>query len=58
MANKTGAQAKQLKKGNKNSCSKARQIKGSNDKTKDEVAFLINNCQSNNTLSKENRILT
>ena len=57
MANKTWAQAKQLKKDDKNSCSKARQIEGSNDKTNDDVALLIANCQSNNTISKWNRIL-
>ena len=52
MANKTGSQAKQLKKDYKNSCSKARQIEGSNDKTCDEVALLITYCQSNSTTSK------
>ena len=52
MANKRGAQAKQLKKDYKNSCSKARQIEGSNDKTNDEIALLITYCQSNNTISK------
>ena len=52
MANETGAQVKQLKKDNKNSCSKGRQIKGSNDKTNDEVVLLITSCQSNNTISK------
>ena len=52
MASKTGAQAKQLKKDDKNTCSKARQIKDSNDKTNDEVALLITNCQSNNKISK------
>ena len=52
MANETWAQAKQLKKDDKNSCSKARQIEGSNDKTNGVVALLIANCQSNNTTSK------
>ena len=44
MANKTGAQAKQLKKDGKNSCSKARQIEDSNHITKNKVALLIINC--------------
>ena len=52
MENKTGVQAKQLKKDDKNSCSKARQINGSNGKTNDEVALVITNCQSSNTISK------
>ena len=44
MANKTGAQAKRLKKDGKNSCSKARQIEGSNHKTKNKEALFIINC--------------
>ena len=52
MANKTRAQAKQLKKDDKNSYSKTRQIEGSNDNANDEVAPLITSSQSNNTISK------
>ena len=46
------------KKSDKNSCSKVGQIEGSNDKMNDVVALLITNCQSNNTISKKNGILT
>ena len=42
MASKTGAQAKQLKKDGKNSCSKARQIEGSNHKTKKQSSTFYN----------------
>ena len=41
-----------MKKDDKNICSKAGQIKGCNNTINDEVALLITNCQSYNTISK------
>ena len=41
-----------MKDDDKNSCSKAGQIESSNDKINDEAAYLITNCQSNNTIFK------